>query len=73
MVDTTGYSFISQAYPDTIEKRMSLFGAVMGLGSALGPLLGLLIFQEAGFSGTFIIFCLVSAPCAFLLFFLPNP
>ena len=74
MINTSGYSFASQAYPDKVEKVISLMEATVGAGMMLGPILGSFIYNAVGFFKTFAIFGIAMTPISLIvLFTLPNP
>ena len=65
---------MSQAYPDDVEKVISLMEAMVGAGNMMGPILGSFIYNTFGFEITFYIFGLVMVPISFLnLVGLPKP
>ena len=49
MVNTSCYAFASVAYPDDVEKIISLFEGVVGLGNMAGPVLGSVVYNWLGF------------------------
>ena len=55
MINTTAYSFASQAFPHEIEKLVSLLEGVSGIGITFSPILGVFVFKAVGFSNTFFI------------------
>ena len=74
MINTTGYSFASQAYPDDVEKVISIMEATVGAGMMIGPILGSSIYNVVGFFKTFAIFGIAMAPISLIvLFALPTP
>ena len=44
MINTTTWSYAAIAFPEEVEKNMSLFEAMIGLGIAIGPFLGSILF-----------------------------
>ena len=74
MINTSGYSFASQAYPDKLEKVISLMEATVGAGMMLGPILGSFIYNAVGFFKTFAIFGIAMTPISIIVIFaLPKP
>ena len=66
-INTSVYSYVAQAYPDKVEKVISLSEGFVGIGCTLGPILGAFIYQAVGFSYTFYIFGAAMAPFALLI------
>lgn len=74
MINTSGYSFASQAYPDDVDKVISIMEATVGAGMMIGPILGSFVYNAFGFVETFIIFGIAMAPISFIICFgLPKP
>ena len=74
MINTACYSFASQAYPEEVEKVISIMEATLGGGMMMGPILGSFVYNAVGFAKTFFIFGLAMVPIAFvLLCALPTP
>ena len=74
MINTAAYSFASTAYPDTIDKVISIMEAVVGVGCTSGPILGSFVYTAVGFAKTFFIFGGCLLPVAVLIcIFLPKP
>lgn len=74
MINTSAYSFASQAYPMQVEKIISVFEGCLGAGMMMGPIIGSFVYNAVGFSDTFFIFGIVMAPISFIvLFALPKP
>ena len=73
MINTAAYSFASQAYPDNVEKVVSVMEGVVGIGITISPIMGVFIYSAVGFANVFYIFGSAMAPCAFLMLLLPNP
>ena len=46
---------------------------IIGLGCAVGPVIGVLIYEKVGFVGTFIVFGVAMLPPCFLSCFLAKP
>ena len=67
MISTAAYSFAGQAYPDTVEKVIALFECMLGLGCGMGPLIGSLLYEVAGYSTTFYIFGAAMVPASLLV------
>ena len=67
MINTTVYSYVAQAYPQNIEKVVSMSEGFVGIGCAMGPILGSIIYEAVGFSYTFYIFGVAMAPFAILI------
>ena len=68
-INTGAYSFAAQAYPDDVEKVISIMEAIVGIGCAAGPVLGSVTYELIGFAWTFILFGALMAPTSLLLFF----
>ena len=49
MINTTAYAYASVAYPNDVEKIISLFEGVVGIGGTSGPILGSLVYKALGF------------------------
>ena len=49
MINTSAYAYASAAYPDDVEKIISLFEGVVGIGGTSGPILGALVYEALGF------------------------
>lgn len=73
MINTAAYSFASQAYPDNVDRVVSVMEGVVGLGATISPIMGVFIYGAVGFANTFYIFGSAMAPCAFLMLCLPDP
>ena len=73
MINTAAYSFASQAYPDNVEKIVSVMEGVVGIGNTIGPIMGVFIYSAVGFADVFFIFGSAMAPCALLMLLLPDP
>ena len=74
MINTAAYSFASQAYPDRVDKVISLMEGVVGIGITISPLIGSFIYQAVGFSTTFYAFGAGMAPVSLvILLCLPTP
>ncbi len=73
MINTAAYSFAAQAYPDSVEKLVSVMEGVVGIGCTISPVLGVFIYNAVGFSDTFYIFGSAMTPCAILMLCLPDP
>ena len=74
MINTAAYSFASTAYPDTIEKVISILETFVGIGCTTGPILGSFVYSAVGFANTFFIFGGALTPIAlFICCFLPKP
>jgi len=74
MINTSAYGFASTAYPDSVEKVVSVLEGVVGIGITISPILGSFIYEYVGFADTFYIFGAAMVPIAFLiLFLLPDP
>ena len=52
-----------------MEKVISLMESFLGLGCALGPVLGSVTYEFFGFAWTFLIFGIILSPTSILLFF----
>ena len=73
-INTGSYSFAAQAYPDDVEKVISIMEAIVGIGCAAGPVLGSVTYELIGFAWTFIIFGALMTPAGIALFlFLQKP
>jgi MFS family permease len=68
MINTTAYAYASVAYPNDVEKIISLFEGVVGVGNASGPILGALVYKALGFEIVFYIFGAFLLPIALLIF-----
>ena len=44
MINTSIYSFASQAYPSKVDKIISLMEGVVGVGCTLGPMVGSFVY-----------------------------
>jgi hypothetical protein len=44
MINTSAYSFAAQAYEKDVAKYVSLFEGFVGIGCALGPVLGSFVY-----------------------------
>ena len=53
MINTSAYAYASLANPEKVEKTISLFEALTGIGNAVGPILGSLLYDLMGFTGVF--------------------
>ena len=74
MINTAAYSFASQAYPDSVEKVISLMEGIVGVGITVSPIAGSFVYEAVGFSTTFYIFGAAMAPMSFvILCFLDRP
>ena len=73
LINTSAYSFAAQAYPDDIDKAVATMETAIGVGGALGPLLGSLVYGWLGFSWTFIVFGAALIPSMILLMFIQTP
>ena len=62
MINTAAYSFATQAYPDRVDKIISLMEGVVGIGITFSPVMGSFIYQAVGFSATFYIFGVSMSP-----------
>ena len=67
LINTSVYSYVAQAYPDNVEKVVSMSEGFVGIGSAMGPIIGSFIYQAVGFSYTFYFFGVGMAPFALLV------
>lgn len=67
MINTSVYSFASQAYPTKVDKIISLMEGVVGVGCTLGPMVGSFVYQAVGFSTTFYIFGAAMSPTALMV------
>jgi predicted MFS family arabinose efflux permease len=56
MINTSAYAYASLSNPNKVEKTISLFEAITGLGNAAGPILGSLLYDGLGFTGVFYTF-----------------
>ena len=73
-INTGSYSFVAQAYPDNVEKVISIMEAIVGIGCAAGPVLGSITYELVGFAWTYILIGALMAPTSyFLFFFLQKP
>ena len=73
MINTTAYSFSSLAYPDNVDRIVSLIEGIVGIGYTISPVMGVFIYGAVGFADTFYIFGSALAPCALFIFCLPDP
>lgn len=74
MINTTVYSFASQAYPEDVEKVISIMEATLGGGMMMGPILGSFVYNAVGFARTFFIFGFVMVPVGLVIVCaLPTP
>ena len=74
MINTAAYSFASTAYPEDVDKVVSLMEGFVGIGITVSPIIGVFIYQALGFSMTFYIFGAAMAPISIMVFFtLTNP
>ena len=74
MINTAAYSFASQAYPDRVDKVISLMEGVVGIGITVSPVMGSFVYQAVGFSKTFYAFGLGMAPVSLVIILaLPSP
>ena len=71
--NTAVYSFCAQAYPDDVEKSISIMEGVTGIGFMLGPILGSYIYHWIGFSKTYFCAGLMLVPIVFLICCLDPP
>lgn len=69
MMNTAAYSYVSQAYPDEVEKKISLMEGIVGVGCTFSPVLGSFVYSNVGFSTTFYIFGGCMLPISLLNFF----
>lgn len=53
LVETSCFALAASAYPDKVERNMSLFEASAGAGMMLGPVISAQIYDYVGFSGIF--------------------
>ena len=67
MINTAAYAFASTAYTDDVDKVISIMEAIVGLGCAMGPVLGSFVYVAVGFQNTFVIFGLALTPIAILI------
>lgn len=49
MVNTAAYAYASAAYPDDVEKIISIFEGAVGIGIMVGPVGGSLVYTALGF------------------------
>ena len=49
MINTTAYAYASAAYPNDVEKIISLFEGVVGIGGTSGPIIGSIVYKALGF------------------------
>ena len=70
---TATYSYTSQAFSDEVEGVIALMEGVIGLGIAVGPICGIYVEKEVGFSYTFFIFGVLLIPFVFCVACLPRP
>jgi MFS family permease len=73
IINTAAYSYVSQAYPDKVEKMASVMEGISGLGCTIAPILATLLKNQLGFEATFYIFGLTMLPCIMLMCCLPDP
>ena len=74
MINTSAYSFAAQAFEKHVAKYVSLFEGFVGIGCAIGPVLGSFVYAQLGFEKTFFIFGGLMAPSAFMVaLFVPSP
>ena len=52
MINTSVYSYAAQVYPDQVEKVVSMGEGFVGIGVAMGMIVGSYIYQAVGFSYT---------------------
>ena len=67
LMNTAVYSYTALAYPENVEKVISLSEGFVGIGCTMGPVLGSLVYNAVGFSWTFYIFGLAMLPFALLV------
>ncbi|CAI2369700.1 unnamed protein product [Moneuplotes crassus] len=73
MIQTTSYAIITVAYKEKKQKYLGYFEASQGLGCALGPGFGGLLYSFVGFSFTFyILSCSLIVMIPILWFQIPN-
>lgn len=53
-IQTTCYSIISVLYPDKRDSYIPIIEFAIGLGNAIGPILGAVLYRSLGFEWTFI-------------------
>ena len=68
VINTSVYSYAAQVYPDQVEKVVSMGEGFVGIGVAMGMIVGSYIYQAVGFSYTFYIFGMIMAPFALLVY-----
>ena len=74
MINTSGYSFASSAYPEEVDKVISIMEACVGAGCMIGPILGSFVYNAFGFFWTFAVFGIAMTPISFILLIaLPKP
>ena len=72
-VNTVVFSFAAQAYPDEVEKLISILEGATGIGFILGPVLGSYIYNAIGFSLTYFFVGLSLIIIALLTYCLDSP
>ena len=73
MINTSAYSFAAQAYPEDIDKAVATMETAIGIGGAIGPMLGSIVYGWLGFSWTFLVFGAAMIPSVILLNFISSP
>ena len=73
MINTSAHSYAAQAYPEDIEKVISIMETAIGIGCSLGPVLGSLVYSWLGYAWAFLLFGIAMVPPAVLLLFLKRP
>ena len=73
MINTAAYSYAAQAYPEDIEKVISLMEGMVGIGCSAGPVVGSFVYASLGFSWTFLTFGILMLPNTLLAYCFLSP
>lgn len=64
---------MAQAYPEDVEKVISIMETSVALGCAVGPVIGSVVYAQLGYAWTFIAFGSLLVPMSLLMCFLTKP
>jgi len=67
-INTTAYQIAANEYSDQVNRLVGLLEMTAGLGCAVGPVIGTVLYAGLGYAGTFYVFGGLNIVIAFILF-----